>query len=94
MTVANVIFTNLQNSGSSAIDPIFREKFCRSQYFNTYGPDGTDRLADLELGKVGTPLSLSHSPVSIFGPLVGDSNTKFIYLHRDPRDAAVSGRIC
>ena len=72
MTVANVIFTNLQNSGSSAIDPILREIFGRSQYFNTYGPDGTDRLlADLASGKVGTPFyHWSHSPVSIFGPLV------------------------
>lgn len=93
MTIANVIFNNLQNSGSSAIDPILREIFSRSQYFVTsYGPDGTDRLlTDLDSGDVRTPFyHWSHSPVSIFGPLVGDSNTKFIYLHRDPRDAAVS----
>ena len=93
MTITNVIFNNLQNSGSSAIDPILREIFGRSQYFITsYGPDGTDRLLkDLDSGDVRTPFyHWSHSPVSIFGPLVGDNNTKFIYLHRDPRDAAVS----
>lgn len=89
----NVVFCNLQNSGSSAIDPILREIFARSGYFMPpYGPEGTERLRpELARGEVATPFyHWTHDPVETFAGMVGDPAYRFIYLHRDPRDAAVS----
>lgn len=93
MSRPSIVFCNLQNSGSSAIDPILREIFARTGYFLTpYGPEGTDRLRpDLERGGTATPFyHWTHDPVETFAGMVGDPGYRFIYLHRDPRDAAVS----
>ena len=93
MIKPNVIFCNLQNSGSSAIDPILREIFEESGYSNTpYGPEGSHKLlSDLNAGRISSPFyHWSHSSISCFGDLIGKKTCKFIYLHRDPRDAAVS----
>lgn len=89
----NIIFCNLQNSGSSAIDPILREIFEESGYSNTpYGPEGSHKLlSDLNESRISSPFyHWSHSSASCFGDLIGKKTCKFIYLHRDPRDAAIS----
>jgi len=90
----NVIFCNLQNSGSSAIDPILRDLLALKGYFVTpFGPEGTHRLrAELAPnGAIGKPFyHWTHDPVESFEGMIGDSDYRFIYLHRDPRDAAVS----
>jgi hypothetical protein len=90
----NVIFCNLQNSGSSAIDPILRDLLALKGYFVTpFGPEGTGRLRE-ELapkGPIGRPFyHWTHDPVESFEGMVGAPDYRFIYLHRDPRDAAVS----
>lgn len=93
MNKPNVIFCNLQNSGSSAIDPILREIFKASGYHTTpYGPEGSHKLlSDLNEGRISSPFyHWSHSSVSCFGDLINSQTCKFIFLHRDPRDAAVS----
>ena len=93
MIKPNVIFCNLQNSGSSAIDPILREVLKASGYCATpYGPEGSHKLlSDLTDGRLSGPFyHWSHSSLSCFGDLINKQTCKFIYLHRDPRDAAVS----
>lgn len=93
MSQPSVIFSNLQNSGSSAIVPILSEIFSVSGYFLTpYGPEGTDRLkGELSDGKITGPFfHWSHDPVDTFEGMIGDPDYRFIYLRRDPRDAAVS----
>lgn len=93
MSRPNIIFCNLQNSGSSAVDPILRDILVRSGYFRTpYGPEGTHRLRDeLLRGELSLPFyHWSHDSLETFQGMVGDPSYRFIYLHRDPRDAAVS----
>ena len=93
MSRPSVIFCNLQNSGSSAIDPILREIFARTGYFLTpFGPEGTHRLRE-ELAQGAISESFyhwTHDPVETFEGMIGNPAYRFIYLHRDPRDAAVS----
>lgn len=89
----SVVFCNLQNSGSSAIDPVLRELFARSGYSLTkYGPEGTHRLREeLERGQITAPFyHWTHDPVETFAGLIGNPAFRFIFMHRDPRDAAVS----
>ena len=93
MSRPSVIFCNLQNSGSSAIDPILREIFARTGYFLTpFGPEGTHRLRkELAQGAIAEPFyHWTHDPVETFAGMIGNPTYRFIYLHRDPRDAAVS----
>jgi Sulfotransferase domain len=93
MSRPSVIFCNLQNSGGSAVDPILREIFARSGYFIApYGPEGTRRLRpEMDCGKITHPFyHWTHDPIETFADMVGNCKYRFIYLHRDPRDAAVS----
>ena len=61
-------------------------------YITPYGPEGTSYLLpDLHLGLIKTPFyHWTHDPIETFNSLIGSEEFKFIYLHRDPRDAAVS----
>ncbi len=89
----NVVFCNLQNSGASAIDPILSEILARTGYVLTpFGPEGTEKLQEFieKSGKVEPFYHWSHSPIKTFQELIVENNTKFIYLHRDPRDVAIS----
>jgi len=93
MNRPSVIFCNLQNSGGSAVDPVLREIFARTGYFITpYGPEGTGRLRqELDSGEITRPFyHWTHDPIETFAGMVGNCDYRFIYLHRDPRDAAVS----
>jgi len=93
MSAPSVIFCNLQNSGGSAIDPILREVLRTHGYhLAKYGPEGTGRLrAELTSGVLKPPFyHWTHDPPETFEGMIGDARYRFIYLHRDPRDAAVS----
>ncbi len=93
MQSPNVIFCNLQNSGSSAIDPILRDLLrAKGTFVTPYGPEGTSGLRKyVAKGLVGKPFyHWTHDPVKTFRGMIGNPSFRFIYLHRDPRDAAVS----
>ncbi|MDS4013423.1 MAG: sulfotransferase domain-containing protein [Candidatus Accumulibacter sp.] len=75
------------------MDPILRDIFSHSGYFFTpYGPEGTHRLRDeLNRGEIQEPFyHWTHDPVETFSGLIGNPAYRFIFMHRDPRDAAVS----
>mgnify|MGYP003340423752 FL=1 len=88
----NIIFCNLQNSGSSAVDPILKEILTKLNYHIAYGPDQTEKLrCDIKSGKITRPFyHWTHTDLPFFNFLKNNKYTKFIYLHRDPRDAAIS----
>jgi len=89
----NVIFCNLQNSGSSAVDPILRDIYRGSGYHITpYGPENTAQLfVDIANNKITYPFyHWTHNSVSMFTGMLRSEECRFIYMHRDPRDAAVS----
>lgn len=93
MNSPSVIFCNLQNSGGSAIDPILRAILTQKNYhFTPYGPEATHRLRhDLHNNVIREPFyHWTHDPVETFRGLIGNPKYRFIFLHRDPRDAAVS----
>ncbi len=84
----NVVFVNLQNSGSSAMDPILREILAKRWYYITpFGPEGSQYIDQVPY----EPLyHWSHSSTQTFNSFLGRSDCKFIYLHRDLRDVSVS----
>jgi hypothetical protein len=89
----SVILANLPCSGSSAIDPILRELLSLKGFNVTpYGPEGTQRLRrDLEQGLVKSPFyHWTHDPIETFEGMLGNKDFRFIFLHRDLRDVAVS----
>ena len=93
MIKPNVIVCNLPIPGSSAIDLILREIFKASGYFITpFGSTGSHSLlSHLDEGKVSSPFyHWSDRSISCFDDLISNQNCKFIYLHCDPRNAAIS----
>jgi len=84
----NIFLVNLQNSGSSAIDPILREIVAKRWYFITpFGPEGSHLIDSIP----HEPLyHWSHSSPAHFKSFLGRRDSKFIYLHRDLRDVTVS----
>lgn len=93
MTAPNIIFCNLQNSGSSAVDPVLKELLTSLGYsIPPFGPEATGKLcAEVSSGHIAMPFyHWTHDPVETFEEMLGNANYRFIYLHRDPRDAAVS----
>ena len=94
MAAPNVIFCSLQNAGASGIDPILQEVFTAKGYFLTpYGPEETSSRFRQELagGQIRQPFyHWTHDAIGTFDGLVGSEGYRFIYLHRDPRDVAVS----
>lgn len=100
MSPLNLVFCNLQNSGASAIDPILATLLRRHGYTTTpAGPDGTHALREY-VDQHPLLYHWSHSPPSDFETmgLLGRLDYRFVFLHRDPRDVAVSllhdHRIC
>lgn len=84
----NVFLVNLQNSGSSAIDPILRELFYRRWYFlPPFGPEGSHLIQSIPHSPF---YHWSHSSPSQFSSFLGRRDCRFIYLHRDLRDVSVS----
>jgi hypothetical protein len=94
MAAPNVIFCSIQNGGGSGVDPILRELLSRKGYFMLpFGPEGTaDRFRkELAEGAFQQPFyHWTHDPVETFQGLIGTEAYRFIFLHRDLRDAAVS----
>ena len=88
----NIIFCNLQNSGSSAIDPVLRELLASLSYrIVPFGPDETKRLKEYFDHK--EPLyHWTHDPIRTFRELgvLERLDYRYVYLHRDLRDVAVS----
>ncbi len=88
----HVIFCNLICSGSSALDPIFRELLEPMGYcILPFGPEATNRLSEFVHSE--SPIyHWSHDPLQTFHDLgvTGREDYKFIYLHRDLRNVAVS----
>ena len=83
----------MQNGGSSALDPILRELFERFGYHITAkGPEGTEDYFGATK-KITEPLPepfITGLTVGQKQRTYGIKTNKFIYLHRDPRDAAIS----
>jgi len=78
-------------SGSSGVDPVLREMLRAARYYFTpFGPEGTARLAGEVVGRHAPFYHWTHDPVETFAGLIGQPDYKFIFLHRDPRDVAVS----
>lgn len=93
MTAPNIVFCNLQNSGSSAVDPVLKELLTSLGYsIPPFGPEGTGQLcSEVHSGRINAPFyHWTHDPVETFEGMLDNANYRFIYLHRDPRDAAVS----
>jgi hypothetical protein len=94
MAAPNVILCSMQNAGASAIDPILRDLLLAKGYFwPPFGPEATtDRLRkELAEGQIRQPFyHWTHDPIETFRGLVGSEAYRFIFLHRDPRDIAVS----
>lgn len=86
----NIIFSTLPCSGASALDPIFRALLPGAGYEITpFGPEATPRLS--EFYDTREPFyHWTHDPPETFAKYLGQSNFKFIYLHRDLRDVAIS----
>lgn len=94
MAAPNVIFCSLQNAGASGIDPILQDLLAAKGYFLTpYGPEETTARFRSELagGRIRQPFyHWTHDAIGTFDGLVGKDGYRFVYLHRDPRDVAVS----
>lgn len=88
----SLIFCNLVCSGASAIDPILRELLGAMDYWIVpFGPEATSRLAEV-LDSERPIYHWTHDPLQTFRDLglTEREDYKFIYLHRDFRDVAVS----
>ncbi len=88
----SVIFCNLVCSGASAIDPILRDLLGAMGYWIVpFGPEATSRLAEV-LNSERPIYHWTHDPLQTFRDLglTEREDFKFIYLHRDFRDVAVS----
>lgn len=93
MRSPNVIFCSMQNAGGSAIDPVLRELLSAKGYFMpTQGPEASAELcAEVAKGAVSQPFyHWTHDAIATFRGMIGDQAYRFIFLHRDPRDIAVS----
>ncbi len=94
MAAPNVIFCSFQNAGASGIDPILQDLLSHKGYFLTpFGPEETSARFRQELagGQIRQPFyHWTHDAIGTFDGLVGSERYRFIYLHRDPRDVAVS----
>jgi tetratricopeptide (TPR) repeat protein len=86
----NVIFCNLNFSGSSAIDPILRDLLPTLGYdlIPVY-PHNTEQLREF-LGGEKPIYHWTHSPVATYADLMASGYYKVLYLYRDPRDVLVS----
>jgi Tfp pilus assembly protein PilF len=92
MKLPNVIFCNLVCSGSSALDPILRDLLEPMGYLIIrFGPEQTHRLPSV-LSSTKPVYHWTHDPLRTFFQmgLVNSGDCKFIFLHRDLRDVAVS----
>ncbi|NOZ52376.1 MAG: hypothetical protein GXP08_04405, partial [Gammaproteobacteria bacterium] len=88
----NIILSSLQNSGSSALDPIFRDILADIGYYvKPIAPEEKPQLAEV-LGRYAPYYHWTHDPIGPFRHfnLLGRQECRFIYLHRDLRDVAVS----
>ena len=85
----NLIFCNLFYSGASAIVPML-ECILPILGFNVtdYGPEATQKLLDDP--PVSPYFHWTHHPPEFFEPFFEQDSIKVVFLHRDPRDVAVS----
>ena len=87
--IPNLLFCNLFYSGASAIVPILEHTLPDLGVNVTdYGPEGTDTL-------IGDPpkepyFHWTHHPPEFFESLFQEEKIRVVFLHRDPRDVAVS----
>lgn len=92
----SIILCNLQNSGSSAIDPIFREYLAKYDYYTDWHISPADDSQLLERLDAGSPiyawLHIPNDPATLkkYQEIILRNDVVFILLHRDPRDAAIS----
>lgn len=88
----HVIFCSLQNSGLSAIHPIIHEILFRSGWMKLYDANQTTQfISDYSKNKLDVPTyHFTHDKVDAFESFLNRKNLAFVFLHRDPRDAAVS----
>lgn len=86
----NLIFCNLFYSGSSAIVPILEDFLRDSKIINVlnFGPEKTDQLFTQKLNEPF--FHWTHHAPEIFNDAIMSGKFKFVYLHRDPRDVAIS----
>jgi hypothetical protein len=94
MAAPNVIFCSIQNGGGSGVDPILRDLLSHKGYvLPTFGPEGTKERLRRELaeGTLRQPFyHWTHDSIETFQGLLGSDAYRFIFMHRDLRDAAVS----
>lgn len=85
----NLVFCNLFYSGSSAIVPIL-EEYLRTTEVNVlnYGPESTKRL--VEDPPKGPYFHWTHNSPDFFIPFLEREEVSIVFLHRDPRDVAIS----
>ncbi|NOZ52527.1 MAG: sulfotransferase domain-containing protein [Gammaproteobacteria bacterium] len=91
-SLPNIIFCNLPNAGSSALDPIFKEMLAQCGYiFTPFGPEASNRLVAF-INKQAPFYHWTHDPIETFDDfnVLENPHYRFIYLHRDLRDVAVS----
>jgi hypothetical protein len=94
----NIILCNLQNSGSSALDPIFRELLVHYNYriltLDEVSPNDDSKLLnylnDEKPVYAWTHIPMSDSQKKIYHEISKMDNTLLLVLHRDPRDAIIS----
>ncbi len=89
----DVVLCNLENSGSSALDPVLRELLAEHGYVNGVFPHTVDKMP--EVARQPSPVyHWAHGPLDPFVPLLngeyGKRSCKLLYLYRDPRDMLVS----
>lgn len=85
----NMIFCNLFYSGASAIVPIL-EEYLRTTNINVlnYGPEATELL--VESPPQPPFFHWTHTSPEFFIPMFERDDIRVVFLHRDPRDVAIS----
>lgn len=86
----NIIFSNFQCSGASAIDPILRDILPPTGYDLIPCWPHTPELFPMFIGWASPLYYWTHSSTRFFEPILKQGDYKFLYLYRDPRDVLVS----